>query len=56
MKLKEMRPLMGALLVGGYVHGQVDWFQLKDIPFMPKPYTFGDLLRQVHMQCLKSKV
>jgi two-component system cell cycle sensor histidine kinase/response regulator CckA len=56
MKLKEMRPLMGALLVGGYVHGQVDWLQLKDISFMRKPYTFSDLLRQVHMQCLKNKV
>jgi signal transduction histidine kinase len=56
MKLKEIRPFMGALLVGSYADGQVDLLELKEIPFMPKPYTFEDLLKQVHMQCLKSKV
>ncbi len=56
MRLKEIRPLMGALLVGSYADGQVDLLEPKEIPFMSKPYTFEDLLKQVHMQCLKSKV
>jgi len=54
MKMKEIRPLMGALLVGGFTDVQND--RMNDVTIMAKPYTFGDLLRQVHMLCLKSKV
>jgi signal transduction histidine kinase len=56
MKLKENRPSLGALLVGDCTDERINRRKLKEIPFMAKPYTFNDLLRQIHIQCLNSKI
>ncbi len=57
VKLKERQPFLGTLLVSGCIDDQeiLDQLELQGIPFMPKPYTFGDLLKQIQLQCRKNK-
>jgi CheY-like chemotaxis protein len=51
VKLKEANPSLNALLVSGYADDRdiLDQLKLRGIPFIPKPYTFADLLKQIHL-------
>jgi signal transduction histidine kinase len=51
VKLKQIKPSLNALLVSGYADdGDIlGRHKLRGIPFMPKPYTFDDLLKQMRL-------
>ena len=55
--LKKSQPFLGTLLVSGLINDQEIFDQLKQqgIPYLLKPYTFGDLLKEIQLQCRKSK-
>ncbi len=56
VRLKDIQPTLNALLVSGYADDRetLDRLKLQGIPFLPKPYTFSDLLRQIQLQSRKS--
>ncbi len=58
VKLREMQPSVNALLVSGYAdeRDMPDRLKLQEIPFLPKPYAFNDLLKYIQMQSLHNKV
>jgi DNA-binding NtrC family response regulator len=55
VRLKDIQPTLNALLVSGYADDReaLDRLKLQGIPFLPKPYTFSDLFRQIQLQSRK---
>jgi CheY-like chemotaxis protein len=51
-RLMDLQPSLNALLVSGFADDReaLDQLKLQGIPFLPKPYTFSDLLNQIQLQ------
>jgi signal transduction histidine kinase len=58
LELKKLHPFLNVLLVSGCTNDRdmLKQLTMQGIPFLSKPYTFEDLLKQIHMQSLKRKV
>lgn len=54
LKLRQREPSLEVLLVSGFVGEQpaLEEIRQQGIPFIPKPYTFEDLLQQIRRQSL----